>query len=125
MDVLVFKPADANHVTQAFAIYERWRRAQGLPPVSRPVVRVAVDWPPQARTGQDRPETRRVAEMPQDGPMPLLLAEAHAAHFLGCSTRTVRRRAAEGKLHPVRDGGLKRYRRDEIEAFARGLGQET
>ena len=48
----------------------------------------------------------------------LLLTQAEAGRMLGCSRWTVRSLALDGKLHPVRLRGARRYRKAEILALA-------
>ncbi len=57
-------------------------------------------------------------------PSPWLTSEAVAAH-LACSSRSVQNYARRGTLRCSRVGGLLRFRREDVEAFARGRRLEV
>jgi excisionase family DNA binding protein len=53
--------------------------------------------------------------------LPMLLTVAHAAEVLDCSTRTVRRRIADGALPAVIEAGRLMVRGDELLAYIEAL----
>jgi excisionase family DNA binding protein len=53
--------------------------------------------------------------------VPALLSVATTARLLDCSTRTVRRRIADGELSAVHDHGRTMIRGDELRAYVDGL----
>lgn len=55
-----------------------------------------------------------------NGGLPSLVAIADAARFLGVTARTVSRMLSDGRLTPVRSGGIVRIRRAELIAFGGG-----
>jgi excisionase family DNA binding protein len=57
-------------------------------------------------------------------PSPWLTSEDVAAH-LACSSRSVQNYARRGVLRCSRVGGLLRFRREDVEAFARGRRLEV
>ena len=51
-----------------------------------------------------------------------LLDVREAADLIGISVRTVENLIADRKLHPIRVNGRIRFRREQIEAFAKRVG---
>jgi len=49
--------------------------------------------------------------------MPDLLTQTELAQVFGVSPRTIRRWTRNGELHPVRVGGITRYRADDVNAL--------
>lgn len=119
--ILILDGDDASHVALAITHYMPWAKDQGLRPSPR--LLEAAEAIIEARRGQVGTNPSPAPARVDTAPMPterLLATENQTAELLSCSTRTVRRMAADGRLDPVRLGGVTRYRRSDIDAIAGG-----
>jgi excisionase family DNA binding protein len=104
------------HLLRALTEHSRWCRSNAIPiPVELSGLFDALE----ASSGQELPEVDRDLRPVDDpGVMNLLCDYVAAGRALGLSGRQVRRLVADGKLHAVRIGRLRRIRRSDLEAFA-------
>lgn len=107
----------AGHLAIAIALYRRQCADRGisvpmeLAEIERQLSTAAID-------GQTWPKLEKLsARRDHEHMEPRLLSFAQAGEYLGCSARTVRRRAADGLLKSTRNGGLVRFRTEDLDSF--------
>ncbi|WP_369222447.1 helix-turn-helix domain-containing protein [Streptomyces sp. R39] len=118
MILLDLDPAERIHLAIALRDRARQLRRDGRTLPAR-LVELA-DTLSQSRpatTGQPLP----VSDTSGDLEPAWLLSSTEAARLLGCSTRTLDRRAAAGEVPSVQDGNRRRYRRTDLQQYVATL----
>lgn len=111
-------PDVSGHLAMALRQHMKWARATGLL-LPEGVARLERAFTNQAIQGQRRTALDSPAPSIHDQhEEPLLVTYGTAANKLSCSTRTIGRLVAAGKLTPVKVGGLSRIPMAQLEGIA-------